>query len=233
MKRFIIGISLLLIPICIIFLQACQHDPGYLSDPNIITSVNCSPDKVYFVYDVLPLLLSSCGLNGCHDPLSAQAGVIMTDYVNVVQTGDVKPGKPKRSKLYKVITGGGEESMPPSSQHPLTSEQKNLISKWIEQGAWNMQCLNENCDTNNYSFSGAVWPTVDNNCAGCHSGSNPGAGIILTDHQHIAAIAIDPRFMGSLTHTSPYKFMPWNGNKLSDCKITQIRKWIEAGTPDN
>jgi len=27
--------------------------------------------------------------------------------------------------------------------------------------------------------------------------------------------------------------MPQNGNKLSDCNITKIEKWITAGAPNN
>jgi hypothetical protein len=213
--------------------QSCQHDPAYFNDASVITSANCSPDSVYFVNEVLPVMQSNCGNAGCHNPSSAKHGVIMTDYVNIVTTGKVKAGEPNSSKLYRIITGHGEEDMPPSSENQLTSEQKGLIKNWIEQGAWNLACLNEVCDTNNYTFSGAVWPIMQNHCIGCHSGSNPGANVVLSNYQQIASIAKDPRFLGAITNTPPYKFMPWIGSPLSECKITQIRKWIEAGTPDN
>jgi mono/diheme cytochrome c family protein len=199
----------------------------------VIVSTNCSPDTVYFVNEVLPVLQSYCATAGCHDISTGEAGVLMTDYVNIIKTGDVKPGKPKSSKLYKVVNGGGEEPMPPSGRPQLTSAQIDLIYKWIDQGAWNLACENEPCDTTVYTYSGAVWPTIQTYCLGCHSGTNPGAGILLTDYQHISTIATNPRFMGSITHTSPYKFMPQNAAQLSECRITQFRKWIEAGTPEN
>jgi hypothetical protein len=231
MKKLFLELTLL--AFISLFFLTCKHDPYYLNDPEPIISTNCSPDTVYFVNDVLPLLQSSCALSGCHDASSAQSRVIMTDYVNIVQTGHVKPGNPKSSRLYKVITGKGEEDMPPSPQSPMTSQQTDLIYKWIDQGAWNLQCLLEDCDTNIFTFSGAVWPVIQNTCLGCHSGNNPGAGIFLTDYQSISAIAADPRFMGAITHTAPYIFMPQNSNQLSDCRITQFRKWIAAGMPDN
>jgi uncharacterized membrane protein len=230
MKRAFIILSLLTFSF---FFFTCTHDPYYLNDPEPIVVTSCNPDTVYFVNDVLPLLQSGCALSHCHDTISKEHGVIMTDYVNIIQTGHVKPGKAKSSKLYKVITGGGEEAMPPSPQPKFTSEQTDLIKKWIDQGAWNLECLEENCDTTIYTFSGAIWPTIQNKCLGCHSGSNPGAGIMLTNHQEIAAVAAEPRFMGALTHTAPYKPMPQTGNQLSDCKITQFNKWIADGMLDN
>ncbi len=39
--------------------------------------------------------------------------------------------------------------------------------------------------------------------------------------------------MGSVDHLPGYPAMPKGGTKLSDCKLTQIRKWIAAGAPNN
>jgi uncharacterized membrane protein len=230
MKKAYFGFSLL--ASAYLFLT-CTHDPYYLSDPDPIVTENCSPDTVYFVNDVLPLLQSSCAVSGCHDAATAENGVIMTDYVNIVQTANVKPGKPNSGKFHTVFNASGERSMPPSPRPKFTTEQKDLIYKWIEQGAWNLECLADNCDSTVFTFSGAIWPTIQNKCLGCHTSPDPGAGILLTNYQEISAIAADPRFMGALTHTPPYQFMPQNGNQLSDCKISQFNNWIADGMPDN
>jgi uncharacterized membrane protein len=230
MKRLIPAISLMIIAFATV---TCTHDPYYLSDPNPIVTENCDPDTVYFVNDVLPMLQSNCAVSGCHDASTGEAGVMMTDYVNIVETGHVKPHKPKSNRLYKVITGGGEEPMPPSGRTQLTKEQTDLVYKWIDQGAWNKECATDNCDTTVFTFSGAIWPVIQNKCLGCHSNSNPGAGILLTDYQNIAAVAANPRFMGAITHTAPYIPMPQNGTQLSDCRITQFSEWIAAGMPND
>jgi uncharacterized membrane protein len=211
----------------------CTHDPYYLNDPEPIVVVNCNPDSVYFVNDVLPLLQSGCAVSGCHDAATAESGVIMTDYVNIVETAHVKPGKYKSGKFYTVFNASGERSMPPSPRPGFTSEQKDLIYKWIDQGAWNLECQAEVCDTAVFTFSGAIWPTIQNKCLGCHNESNPGGGILLTNHLQISTVAADPRFMGAITHTAPYQFMPQNSAQLSDCRITQFSKWIAAEMPDN
>lgn len=207
----------------------CTHDPYYLSDPEPIVITKCTSDTVYFVNDVLPVIVSNCAISGCHDASSAAEGVVLTDYVNIIESGHVKPHKPNSSELYKVITGSGEELMPPSGRPQLTSDQTSMIRKWIDQGAWNLECVWENCDTNIYTFSGAIWPTIQNTCLGCHSAPNPGAGILLTNYEQIYSIAADPRFMGAITQTAPYVPMPQGGSPLSDCRIIQFNKWITAG----
>lgn len=224
--------SAVLFSALVIFIS-CSHDPYYLNVPDPIITSNCNADTVYFVNEVLPLLQSGCGVSGCHSAASAEEGVVMTDYISIVQTGHVKPGHPKSSRLYKVIHGGGFVIMPPDPRPRFTSDQEAIIYKWIEQGAWNLECLGDDCDSTIFTFSGAVWPTVQTFCLGCHSNSNPGAGIQLTDYQHIASAASNPSFIGAITHTPPYQPMPQNGNQLSDCRIAQISNWISAGMPDN
>jgi len=39
--------------------------------------------------------------------------------------------------------------------------------------------------------------------------------------------------MGTIKHESGWSPMPKNGNKLSDCKIQKIDRWILDGTPNN
>ena len=53
--------------------------------------IPCDPDTIYFQNDVLPLFQSSCGIAGCHDPLTAEGEVILTSYYYVMQTADVEP----------------------------------------------------------------------------------------------------------------------------------------------
>ena len=201
--------------------------------------IPCDPDTVYFQNTVLPLLQSTCGTTGCHDQASHQEDVILTDYFNIMETGEVKPFDPLDSKLYEVVKDDFQsDRMPPAPAPPLTQNQKEIIYKWIAQGALNNFCDNEPCDTLNVTFSGTIFPIIQNNCYGCHSGTNPSGGISLTNYQNIkAAGSISPGSYGSLSGTIKWSAgniaMPENGNQLSDCKIKLIEKWIENGMPDN
>lgn len=201
--------------------------------------IPCDPDTVYFLNDVLPLLQSSCGVIGCHDPGTASDGVVLTSYAQVIQTADVEPFDPESSDLYEVlIEDDPDKRMPPPPANPLLQEQKDLIYKWISQGALNNYCEEQECDSINVNFSQTVWPIIQNSCYGCHSGPDPSGSISLTNHSELkAAGSIAPgnpgSLLGAITHNPGNSPMPKNGNKLSDCKIAQIRKWINDGMPDN
>ncbi len=194
----------------------------------------CDPDTVYFQNSVLPLLVSNCATSGCHNAQSHQEGVILTDYASIIQTGEVKPGNPNNSKLYKVLFGGDkrEDIMPPPPAAPFDAAQKKIIYDWISQGALNNSCSG-GCDTLNVTFSGTVWPLMQTWCTGCHTGSNAGGNIHIENYNDVVAIANNGKLMGTITHTSGFSAMPKNADKLSDCQIAEIRIWIEDGTPDN
>jgi hypothetical protein len=94
------------------------------------------------------------------------------------------------------------------------------------------------CDTTSVTFSGTVFPIIDNNCTGCHSSGAPSGNVLLVDHASISAAGQIPvgsygSLYGVISHASGNSPMPKNGNKLSDCDIRKIKVWIDAGTPDN
>jgi len=211
----------LVIPLII----SCRHEPILLSD----TPVVCFQDQVF------PLINSNCAISGCHDANSEES---LANYNNIMNF--VSPGKPNQSKIYKLITTTSpfSEFMPPSPKTPLTQNQINIISIWILQGAENNTCPEPPCDSTNVTFSGIVFPFILDNCYGCHSGSDPGGGIFLTNYDQVKQQgAIPPggtgSLLGSIAWDSGNQPMPKNSNQLSACKIGIIGKWIHDGMPDN
>ncbi|HPG11952.1 MAG TPA: c-type cytochrome, partial [Chitinophagaceae bacterium] len=196
-------------------------------------SGNCDPDKVYFEQQVLPILISNCAMSGCHDNASHQDGVILTSYQTVMATADVRPGRPENSDLYEVIIDTDlEDRMPRPPQAPLQQDQIALIRKWIEQGALDLTC-NSGCDTTQFTYTATIKPIIVNYCQGCHNGTAAQGGIDLSTYNGVKTKIDDGRLWGAINHLPGYSPMPKNGNKLADCEITQIRKWIEAGSPNN
>ncbi len=196
---------------------------------------NCDPNIIYFEKDVLPIIASSCAKSGCHDVISHQEGVVLNNYTNIMNTGDIKPGDPEDSKLYEYITEDDEDKrMPPPPNQRLTSAQISVIRKWIEQGAQNLTC-NEGtvCDDSNVTFSGTVAPILNKSCIGCHNPNFVSGGIILTTHGGASAVANSGRLYGAISHASGFSPMPKSGNKLNACNIKLIKKWIDNGAPNN
>jgi len=217
--------------------SGCKHDPITPLITNEIpdTTQGCDPNTVYFVNDVLPIFNSSCAMSGCHDAASAQDGVVLYSYANIMNTGDVKPWNPGGSGVYEAITEDDiDKRMPPEYANPLTQEQINTIYNWIVQGAKNNVCLDSApCDTVGVSFANDIQPMLTTYCLGCHSGTFPSGGILLNSHASVMTQVNNGRLLGSVNHSPGFSPMPQGQAKLNDCNIALIRNWIDQGASDN
>jgi hypothetical protein len=210
--------------------NSCKHEVFLPETPpsDTLVSENCSVDTVYFGNEIFPLITSTCAKAGCHDAISHEEGVNLTTYDNIMKY--VKPGNPGDSKIYEVITKSGEEKMPPPPNTAWTTLQINRLKTWIEQGAKNNVC--NSCDSTNYKYSTAIRPLIQTSCLGCHSGTSPGGGIDLSTYTGVKTIGLNGKFYGTITWSPGFSAMP-KGIKLTDCKIGQVKKWIDAGCPNN
>ncbi|MFL5753725.1 MAG: hypothetical protein ACJ76F_09975 [Bacteroidia bacterium] len=96
----------------------------------------------------------------------------------------------------------------------------------------------EVCDTpETVSYSADVAPILNESCGttngGCH-----GYGTYapyLGSHSAVIMQVPDGVLMHSIQQDQPanYTPMPLGANKLSDCKIAKIKKWIDKGAQDN
>lgn len=226
---FTISIALLMVGF-----QSCRHHPIEPVDDNTdtISSGECDPDSIYFNQDVMPIIQQNCAVTGCHGGGSAQNGVDLTSYQSIMNTADVEPFDTDGSDLYEVITETDpDDIMPQPPNPPLTNEEIDIIAAWINQGAQNNFCAD--CDEDVFTFSGAVEPIIQNNCVGCHSGSNPSGGISLTTYNEIYSHVSSGQLYGAINHESGYVPMPYNLPKLSDCKVNQVKQWIDNGAQDD
>ena len=240
----------ILIPFLILML-ACEHEPVYTpiegEDPGNGNGENgngngngdggdngeaCDPETVYFENDVLPIIASNCAISGCHGNGSAQDDVELSDFSGIMEI--IKAGDAFDSEIYEVITEDDpDDIMPPPPNNPLTEEQIATIVNWINQGANNNECTNSACDLSNVTYSQSVWPIIQNNCTGCHSGGSPQGGISLTNYTEISVFAGNGFLSGVINHENGFVPMPFNGDQLDQCSIDTIDEWINQGFPDN
>ncbi|MBR9921286.1 MAG: hypothetical protein GYB31_10645 [Bacteroidetes bacterium] len=227
--------------------MSCKHDPFLTDiDPDPTDTIDnpvdttmqgepCDPDLVYFELDVLPILISNCAFSGCHNAATATEGVVLEDFQSVIQTADVEAFDLDGSDLYEVITEDDpDKRMPPPPENPLTQEQINTISKWILQGAQNLECdPGVDCDTENVSYAAIIRPLLDNSCVGCHGGSVPSGGISLETYAGVKGVADSGQLYGAVAWEPGFSQMPQGGNQLPQCNIDQIQSWIDAGAPEN
>lgn len=227
-------LALIVVMVATFLMPKCTHElPLDLNpptpDPPVLTDITCSPDSVYFINEVSPLIISSCAIAGCHDAISHEEGYNLTTYENIMRL--VVKRNSGESKLYKVITARGEDIMPPAPHAALTLDQTNSIKKWIDQGALNNSC--NSCDSSNILYSTGIMLLFKNQCTGCHNSSNAGGNIDLTSFSRVKEIALNGVLLGSLEWKPGFASMPQGGAKLSECDINRIKEWINAGALNN
>ena len=217
----------------LMILYACRHEIPERNAVSVTpppTTNPCSPDSIYFVNEIMPIISSNCTMSGCHDEASHKDGVILTTYAKIVRY--VNPGNASNSKLYTMINRTDNERMPPPPLAPIPQDQKNRIYKWINQGALYNYCTG-NCDTALFTYSSVIKSTIQNKCVGCHNPSSLGGSVDLSTYASTRIVALNGKLNGSITQQPGYSAMPKNSAKLSDCEIKQIQKWINAGAPNN
>jgi hypothetical protein len=175
-------------------------------------------------------------MSGCHDAITSEGGIRLTDYQSIISTGEIEPGNPNESKVWKAITESEpQDRMPPlSSGITLTQEQRDAVFDWISQGSLNNACTENNCDTIDVSYASNVRPIFELHCLGCHTGAAvAGGGIPFDTYAQVATYANNGDLMGALNHQPGFTAMPYGQPKLNDCKIATIRNWINEGTQNN
>ena len=237
MKRFIYIIPFFLITAFII--ESCQHNTFIdLTNPSV--SENCDPDTTYFQNEVLPLIISNCAKSGCHTSEGGgeEEAHDLSSYEAIMNSDYVDPFDANGSELIEVLTESGEDKMPPYPNEPLTSSQITILKSWINQGARNNECSG-GCDTANVTYSGTIAPLMGNYCNGCHGDSGNSTGINLTSYfdsgtdDGVKTVAQDGRLWGSVNQDGGFSAMPLGGNRLQECKIDELRIWLDNGYPND
>ncbi|HKD36708.1 MAG TPA: DUF1549 domain-containing protein, partial [Pirellulales bacterium] len=92
---------------------------------------------VQFNRDIRPILSETC--YKCHGPDSAsrKADLRFDRREVAVSVGAINPGKPDKSEMIeRIYSDDPDQQMPPPSSHKsLTTSQKDLLKKWIAEGA--------------------------------------------------------------------------------------------------
>ena len=94
---------------------------------------------------------------------------------------------------------------------------------------------NANCDTTssvNYSLTVRTILS-NNNCIGCHSGTTASGNVKLDTYAGVQIVAQNGKLYGGIAHLPGFVAMPQGGNKMSNCDIVKIKKWIDQGAINN
>ena len=228
---------LFLLTIFLMCTEQCKHDATEIPRKNIaIDTTHTNPidttkhpipppsgtgDSVCFNTQILPLVLSTCGMSGCHDAGSAKKGYILTNYSNIA---------PRVANINSVTVKG---SMPKNIAK-WTAAQKALFQQWWAEGAKDVECSTIICDTSNVTYTTQIQPIVQNYCQGCHAtttASTSGGGIILDNYAAVKTNALSGHLLCSVQWTGTCYQMPKGTAKLGNCEIRKFAIWTGNNCP--
>ena len=231
----LLNISIIAVFGLFLLLNSCEHKPKELIKPNskgndtIVINPepvsDCDSSIAYFKNDILPILASHCTDSGCHGNIDPKEDVILTNYDKI--TSNFNKSDPFNSDFWRLMnTSKVSKMMPPKER--LSAADRYKIWKWLNQGAKNDSC-NAGCDTTRFTYKLDIKPIIDGNCIGCHKTRKTQIGTysdlkIQVDNGNLWTDINRPK--------DDQKRMPPNSN-LSNCDKKKIKKWIDAGAPDN
>ncbi|MDZ4405123.1 PSD1 and planctomycete cytochrome C domain-containing protein [Prosthecobacter sp.] len=95
------------------------------------------PAKIEFNRDVRPILSDNCFYCHGNDPKHREADLRLDIRAEAITAKAFVPGEVKDSELVaRILTDDEDDLMPPPDTHKkLTQRQKDILKKWIEQGA--------------------------------------------------------------------------------------------------
>ena len=238
MKRIAIVTSIF----AALMVTSCKHDlPVAISDLNgggtgpIDTTIIIPPvdTVICFESQILPLFVSSCAKSGCHDAITAEKDLVLTNYQAIMEGINANDLSDSEFLQVMLLPQSNEDAMPPAPNLPMTQEQIALITQWINQGAQNTTNCANTCDTTLFQYTAHIKPIMSTYCNGCHQGTSPSAGVNTSTHAGLNTIAENGKLVGTINHLNGFSFMPQNQPKIDICFRTKIQKWVLAGSPNN
>ncbi|OYV05631.1 MAG: hypothetical protein CFE26_10600, partial [Verrucomicrobiales bacterium VVV1] len=108
-----------------------------LSMLSTLGPIVAAQEKVGFNRDIRPILSENCYY--CHGPdeKHREEDLRLDIREAAIKAGAITPGKPEESDLIeRIFSDDGKEIMPPTKTHKvLTTVQKDLLKRWIAEGA--------------------------------------------------------------------------------------------------
>jgi hypothetical protein len=102
-----------------------------------VCSLGHAEERLQFNRDIRPILFDAC--ISCHGPDSAsrQADLRLDRREVAIDAGAIVPNEPETSELIRRILSEDEAEVmpPPESKKVLTAEQKELLTRWVQEGA--------------------------------------------------------------------------------------------------
>jgi hypothetical protein len=242
------------------------QDPSLVLAAKEVSAMPGPNEPIDFTNHVLPILEDRCF--SCHNApyekngrtIHPKAGLRL-DTHEWVMKGNldntvVEAGNLEDSYLYEVITLTEDDDMfMPPKGGALTSEQIDIIKRWIEEGAKPSAGGSGTTSdmSNGISFHNHIFPLIEERCLDCHSEPyvkngrtiHPKAGLRLDTYKSIIEGNLDGTIIekGNAEESTLYavitldaddpEIMPPKGAPLTEEEINMFKQWITEGAKEN
>lgn len=88
------------------------------------------------------------------------------------------------------------------------------------------------CDTTSLSYKTDIQPILATNCYACHAATSSVTNKPMDSYAAIKPYIQNGALLNSIKGTGGYDIMPTSG-PMSNCNISKVESWIQAGFPDN
>ena len=120
-----------------VFVVACAVALSFAGAGSVLAADAQPAGKLSFNRDIRPILVENCF--SCHgaDSAGRKADLRLDQRDDAVESGAIAPGDPDSSvALDRIFSDDPDEVMPPPAvKKTLTAEQKELLKRWIAEGA--------------------------------------------------------------------------------------------------
>lgn len=85
----------------------------------------------------------------------------------------------------------------------------------------------DSCNVANVTYTDDIEPILEENCIKCHGNQVSSSNLNFTMIEDVLKEAKSGELSGVINHRDGYPEMPRDGNKLPECTIRKIDKWID------
>ena len=149
------------------------------------------PQTVDFLRDVRPILTSKCFR--CHGPEEQESGYRLDRKDEALHRGDsyapnIIPGNGSHSPLIQFVNGEVEEMQMPPEGTPLSTDQIDILRRWIDQGPeWSDSPSDKSADQLNWW---SLRPLVEAPVPGAGNGTQNEVDAFI--HEKLAILGVEP-----------------------------------------
>jgi hypothetical protein len=113
-----------------------------------------------------------------------------------------------------------------------------IIALFIIPGCYNdneydLYPFSAGCDSSNVTYAQTIAPIMEFSCNKCHSTIVASGNVVTDSYEGLSTVAKNGKLWGGVNAEPGFVPMPNEGSKLSSCDLGKIKKWINAGSPNN